>query len=273
MTTNKQKLIALAKGQFPSLSERDLGFLYDDLLLSTHRPETIAQLWDSKIQALQEGTPLQHVSNIAHFYGTTFYVNDAVLIPRPETEELVYNILQDCKQQAITAPHILDIGTGSGCIPISLKEALPDSDVTAIDVSPEALVVAQRNAAEHEVVIQLLELDFRAKAMWTELPKYDIVVSNPPYIPHREKELMHEKVLAHEPHVALFVADTDPLLFYRLIAEFGHTHLTGGGSIYLELNEYNAPDVADLYAGYGYQHVQVLADLQGKDRMCVARLG
>ena len=269
---NKQSLITEARQYATTITERELGYLYDDMLTSGCSLQEIAAKWKTHVLALASGRPLQYVTRLAHFYGTTFYVDEAVLIPRPETEELVHMLIQECKSSDITAPRILDVGTGSGCIPITLQMALPESMTTAVDVSVEALTVARKNATAHTVEIDIKQVDFTDPEARSSLSHYDIIVSNPPYIPKKEKRLMHENVLAHEPHVALFVEDEDPLLFYRLVGEFGLSHLASGGLVALELNEYNAQQVASLYESFGYSSVQIHQDLQGKDRILSARL-
>jgi len=248
----------------PALVEAQLGYLYDDL--SSPQRDTD---FEDALTRYYNDEPIQYISGIAHFYGFVFDVNPSVLIPRAETEELVYQVEQyiDASSQQLS---VLDVGTGSGCIPICVKLKCEQSKVTAIDVSDEALTVAKSNAEKLKADIHFQSLDFTDKQLWTSLPKYDVLISNPPYIPYKEQSLMHSNVLDHEPHLALFVEDEDPLLFYRLVAEFGQDHLHKGGKVFLELNEYNANDVKLLYENFGYSSVEVVRDLQGKERMLTA---
>lgn len=219
------------------------------------------------IERLLKHEPVQYITSKAWFYNYPFYVNNSVLIPRPETEELVDYIL---KENTIKNPRIIDIGTGSGCIAISLKKNL-SADVTAIDVSKDALQVAEKNAIDLAAEIQFIQIDFLDTNQWNKLGMYDIIVSNPPYIKYEEKDSMRNNVLQHEPHLALFVENDDPLIFYKLIAQFGKIHLNNKGSIWLEINETLGIETKGLMENYSYQ-VTIIKDLQGKDRMIKATL-
>jgi release factor glutamine methyltransferase len=231
--------------------------------LSGPQSESFAQLKT----VLLKGVPLQYVFGVAHFLGRPFKVSPAVLIPRPETEELV--------QWIIDAEHpqkMLDIGTGSGCIAISLKLALPGCEVSAIDVSPEALEVAGQNAKALDARIDFIEADFLIQGAWAQLSVYDVIVSNPPYIPESERQTLHTNVRDHEPAAALFVAGNDALLFYEAIAAFGKTHLASEGTIYCELHRDYAAQTAALFRNSGYTNVTLRRDMHGNPRMLQARL-
>ena len=167
----------------------------------------------------------------------------------------------------------MDIGTGSGCIPITLKAKAPNYQVAAVDISTAALSVAKENTEINQVEVNFQELDILNKESWEKLPSYEIIVSNPPYIPQREKDLMGKSVLNHEPSLALFVTNEDPLIFYRTIIEFSKKQLTNGGWLYFETNEFNATEVEALLFKAGYFDIEKRQDLQGKDRMLKARFG
>jgi len=221
------------------------------------------------VTRLKKYEPIQYIFGEAEFYGLKFQVSEHVLIPRPETEELVDWIIKD---QPHTGARILDVGTGSGCIPISLKKNLPETIVSACDVSGDALNIAHRNAELNQTEVYFFELDILASTQ-TELPhQIDILVSNPPYIRLSEQELMQENVLDFEPHLALFVENDKPLLFYEALALFGQKNLTPGGLIYWEINEAFGPQCCDLLMKTGYSDVSLRKDLNGKDRMVKGRL-
>ena len=220
------------------------------------------------LSRLLQHEPVQYVLNEAWFCGLKFYVDKNVLIPRPETEELVEWIISDCKFPIDTLS-ILDIGTGSGCIPIALKKRLGKADVWSCDISPEALKVANRNAMTLGIQVKFIELNFLDKKQRDKLSSFDIVVSNPPYIPVKDKETMRQNVLAHEPASALFVPDNDALIFYKAIAEFGKDHLAKNGIIYTEINESLGEATATMFESNGYKTV-IKKDMQGKDRMIKA---
>jgi len=218
---------------------------------------------------LLKGRPLQYVTGSAWFMGRDYYVNESVLIPRPETEELVQWVINDWKSRNEQV-NILDIGTGSGCIPISLKLALIQAQITTCDVSRDALDVAAENKKRLEADIQLLALDFLDASEHNKLSFYDVIVSNPPYIPISEKEHLATNVAAHEPGIALFVPDTDPLVFYRAIAEFGKEHLNDQGYIYCELESGHAAASKKLFEDHGYKNVVIEKDMHGNWRMLKA---
>lgn len=218
------------------------------------------------LEELATHKPIQYVLGEAWFAGMKFYVNPHTLIPRPETEELVDWIKETIQHSTFHIQTIIDIGTGSGCIPIALKKKLPKLSVTSVDVSKDALEVAQKNAHALQAAIELQQIDFLNEATWNQLPVFDMVVSNPPYIKQSEQASMAKHVLDFEPAIALFVPDEDPLIFYRKIAVFGNTHLAKGGSIFLEINEMLGKEVMQLFESAGYV-AELKKDLQQKDRM------
>lgn len=222
------------------------------------------------INRLKAGEPVQYVTGIADFYGLQLEVNPAVLIPRPETEELVEWILEE--HAAGTQVQCLDFGTGSGCIPFALKAKRPLWTCTGVDVSTDALKVANGNAKILSLNVDFKELDvLQNPALHLRLANYNIIVSNPPYIPPSERDLMAPSTLAHEPEIALFVPEGDPLLFYRRIAELGKDLLANDGQLYLETNEFNNDAVVSLLKEIGYTDLERRKDLQGKWRMVRGR--
>ncbi len=216
--------------------------------------------------------PIQYALSEAWFMEQKFAVNENVLIPRPETEELVQWIINDCKKEEKKDLSLLDVGTGSGCIAISLKNKLPTATVTALDISTEALQVARMNSIQLNALVDFLPLNFLDMNAWKQLGKYDVVVSNPPYILQKEQETMRDNVTKYEPPLALFVPNDDGLLFYRALAKFGNTHLNAGGSMYVEINEKLGEEVVVLFRNEGYGMVTLRKDMQGKHRMVKATL-
>ena len=192
---------------------------------------------DAITERLKKNEPVQYVLGESWFAGMKFKVNKNVLIPRPETEELVDWIVKEAVSYELRAMSILDVGTGSGCIPITLKKKLPQANVSAIDVCSEALFTATENAIELNADVAFLLLDFLDEEKWKELGQYDIIVSNPPYVKQSEITTMHERVKEFEPHLALFVPDNDALLFYKKFRDFAINHLNPGGSLFVEINE------------------------------------
>jgi len=224
-------------------------------------------LIEEAVDKLLLNIPLQYVIGKAFFMDMEFIVNSAVLIPRPETEELVSLILK--QYSGWKSDHeldILDIGTGSGCIPIALKRYLPESNVSAIDISNEALSVATENAAINEVKINFINSDILDHSQWNQLPQSDLIISNPPYVTNSEKELMQPNVLDHEPHTALFVPDDDPLLFYREIIAFSKIKLREAGSLWFEINEMFGNELKDMALSQGFKEVNIIFDFRGKSR-------
>lgn len=229
--------------------------------------EMYKKLETAKAQLLKY-QPVQYVLGYTHFYGMQFFVNESVLIPRPETEELVHWIIEQNKNNEKPL-RILDIGTGSGCIAVALKKKLPAATVNAVDVSAAALRVATKNAAHNQADIQFLQFDFLEETNWHQLPLYDLIVSNPPYILKLEKTTMDKNVTAWEPDIALFVPDEDPLLFYNKIATLGKIHLAKNGAIFLETHQNYAGAVQSLFAVSGYM-VSPQKDINGNERMVKA---
>ena len=223
---------------------------------------------ENAVSLLLQGKPVQYVLGYTEFYGLRLTVNEFVLIPRPETEELVNWVLSDyrAKQKDLK---LLDIGTGSGCIAVTLKKNMPAAFVSAIDISVKALHTTMQNASYNLVDIHFQQLDFLNEMNWPQLAKYEVVVSNPPYIPQQEKGAMDKNVTAWEPATALFVPDESPLLFYEKIALFGKTHLLPGGTIYLETHKDFAIAVQQLFVKEGYVAV-LKKDMHGNDRMVKA---
>jgi release factor glutamine methyltransferase len=212
--------------------------------------------------------PVQYLLKEAWFYKYYFFVSPAVLIPRPETEELAEWIIQENKLNAeMKSISILDIGTGSGCIAITMKKELSKANVTAIDVSADALIIARENAQRLNTAIQFEQIDFLNEKEWSKLGIFDIIVSNPPYIAEQEKINIHSNVLDNEPHLALFVPDTDPLLFYKAIASFAQTHLSKNGSIYVEINQQLGEATRNVFEQNGFSNIQLKKDISGNERM------
>lgn len=214
---------------------------------------------------LSQGEPLQYVVGTAPFGDLRFEVTPSTLIPRPETLELVEWVATD--EQVRPALRLLDIGTGSGCIAISLAKLLPQATVSAWDISAEALTVARRNAERNGVTIDFKQVD---ALHVTEAETYDCIVSNPPYICEAEKAEMTDSVLLHEPHTALFVPNTDPLRFYRAIAELGMRCLSPGGTLYFEINRSYGAETCNLLRDLGFRDVELRKDFYGNDRMVKA---
>ncbi|MEJ7779707.1 MAG: peptide chain release factor N(5)-glutamine methyltransferase [Daejeonella sp.] len=220
---------------------------------------------------LKKGIPVQYVLGETEFYGSVFKVNPSVLIPRPETEELVDWILKDFKQQEKNnILKILDIGTGSGCIPITLKKYLPDAEISAIDISSHALTTAEENAILNNTEINFMLEDILSPE--SSARQYSVIVSNPPYVTLGEKENMHTNVIDYEPHLALFVPDKDPLIFYNAIAQYAFVHLQPGGLLYLEINENLGSETVKLLQNSGFRNLELRKDLRDKDRMIKASL-
>ncbi|MEQ9297641.1 MAG: peptide chain release factor N(5)-glutamine methyltransferase [Cyclobacteriaceae bacterium] len=215
------------------------------------------------VARLKNHEPVQYVTGKCHFYGRVFKVNPSVLIPRPETEELVGLVIDRHKDQDDL--RVVDIGTGSGCIAISLAAELQTAQVLAVDISDAALAIANENAKLNSVLIKTELLDATSQSLPTA--QFDIIVSNPPYITDAERQLMHENVLAHEPGLALFVPNEDPLKFYAHIAQQSQHALAHGGWVYCEINEHFGAETVALFKQHGYQNVELHRDMQGKDRM------
>ena len=234
-----------------------------ELILDT---DTIEKL-NYTLQRLMQHEPVQYVLGETWFCNLKLKVNKHVLIPRPETEELVEWIIEDIKiEKNERHISIIDIGTGSGCIAIALKKKLPTTNIIAIDLSKEALVTAKENAIDNDAKIDFIQLDFLDESSWEALPKFDILVSNPPYIPVNEKEKLDKNVTLFEPHNALFVPDNSPLLFYEKIALFAKQHLKEEGKIYAETHEEFANATAHAFSKQ-FEQVALKQDFFGKNRM------
>lgn len=234
--------------------------------------ETDSEKFKKYLEELLKHKPIQYILNEAWFYKTKFYVNENVLIPRPETEELVEWIINDEENNTGDSKqtNIIDIGTGSGCIAISLKRELPRTNITAIDVSGKALFVAKKNATDLNVTVVIFQIDFLKEDEWKALPKYDIIVSNPPYIPVNEKEILSKNVTDFEPGIALFVENNDPFIFYKNIAKFAILHLNDSGKIYVEVHEEYAKEVSKIFENEGFISI-IKKDIYGKERMVGAK--
>ena len=214
------------------------------------------------LERLKQAEPVQYVLGYAWFCGLRFKVNKYVLIPRPETEELVDWIV---KQNKIQSPHILDIGTGSGCIAIALAKQIPEATVVAKDISKDALNTATQNALINNVDVKFLEADILNQHS-NEI-KYDIIVSNPPYVLQSESETMCRHVLQYEPATALFVPDDDALIFYKAILKYAGIHLKPGGKLFFEINPFKAEEITALLKSSNFIELSIKKDLQGRDRM------
>jgi len=236
--------------------------LQPDLVFSE---EEIA-VWDSILEQLKLEIPIQYLLGKTSFYGLDFEVNGNVLIPRPETEELVDWILSNAKTiSKASGLKILDIGTGSGCIAISLAKNLPNAEVFAIDVSEKALTTAKKNAVLNEVNVTFIHQNILETLDLGQ--EFDIIVSNPPYVRNLEKEEIKKNVLEHEPHLALFVEDNDALIFYRKIAELAQNNLSNSGQLYFEINQYLGKEMVELLQKMDFKNIELRKDIYGNDRM------
>lgn len=239
--------------------------------LITSRDLELSELQIIKLnEALQDlllHKPVQYVTGEARFFKLTFKVNPSVLIPRPETEELVSMVINHSKNNSVK--RIIDIGSGSGCIPISIKKNIPEIDVVAIDISEEALLTASKNAIENKVEISFIEVDFLDEQKWNGFEKFDVIVSNPPYIPFSEKSIIPENVKEYEPQLALFVEEA--LIFYKKIAAFGKDHLNFEGKIFMEVHENFANQVLNHFIEEGYDG-EIINDLSELQRFVIAKM-
>ena len=267
--------------------ENVTGLTRIDRLTKNDEPLVVQQLHHltEVVQRLGQHEPIQYVLGESFFHGLKLYVNNHVLIPRPETEELVEWIINDVKTSGknvfqrkegeadeTTQLKVLDVGTGSGCIALALKKAMPKAEVWGCDVSDEALNVARRNGAQLDIRVDFQGINFLDESQQRSLPTVDIIVSNPPYVPEKDKATMRPNVLAHEPHAALFVPDDDVLIFYKTLALFGHKRLYENGCIYIEISENAAKETVRIFKEAGYNNVEIKKDMQGKDRMIKAHL-
>ncbi|MFK5958200.1 MAG: peptide chain release factor N(5)-glutamine methyltransferase [Lutibacter sp.] len=222
--------------------------------------------FQNALSLLKKNKPIQYIIGKTEFYGLTFNVNQHVLIPRPETEELVDWIIKDFKN--VPNIKILDIGTGSGCIAISLAKNLLNAELFALDVSSEALKTAKENAKSNSVSVHFIEENILTAVKLSNT--FDIIISNPPYVRELEKEQMQENVLANEPHLALFVKNENPLLFYNKIADLAKSHLNPNGNLYFEINQYLGKETVNLLKSKGFKNIELKKDIFNVDRMLKA---
>ncbi len=279
MENNIKKIISELNGIYPDTEVRSFSYLIIEKLTGLKRVEIIlnkntlfseeqSQFVDNIIKRLKNYEPIQYILGHTEFYGLPFIVNNSVLIPRPETEELVEWILVESQKKEPLK--ILDIGTGSGCIAISLKHNLSNAKVMGFDISESALEIAQLNAIKNRVEVDFLIVDILKPH--TNEQKWDVIVSNPPYIAESEKSQIHLNVLDFEPHLALFVPDNDPLVFYRHIASYGKKHLNENGKLYFEIHRDTAQNGAKLLEEMGFNDVEIRSDISGNERMISACL-
>jgi release factor glutamine methyltransferase len=226
--------------------------------------ESDLEKWKTIISELKTEKPIQYITGEAWFYGLRFEVNENTLIPRPETEELVEWIVDGLKVKG-KGQRVLDIGTGSGCIPITLKKEIPSAFVSAIDISEKALEMARKNAINNKVEINFIHQNILETESLDE--KYDIIVSNPPYVRNLEKQEIKRNVLDYEPHLALFVDDSDALLFYRKIAQLALKSLAPNGKLFFEINQYLGNETVELLEQLGFKNIELRKDFVGNDRM------
>ena len=264
-------------------SARLARYLIEDLIpLDMPITELVEAKIDKATEKLIAGKPLQYVTHRADFYGYQYYVDKAVLIPRPETEELVYQVLQYLKKinNRISSdrnldmrpiPAILDIGTGSGCIPVTIKNEYNECNIIAVDISNAALKVAIHNANHHGADVTFFKQDILSEKLTKPNEPYDIIISNPPYIPTSEIAVMSESTVKHEPQIALFTDDEFGLVFYQRIADLCSTWLAYDGAVFLELNEYHSHEIREIYLNEGsFDSVEIIEDMQGKPRILLA---
>ncbi len=247
-------------------------YLIEDLIPIDHKiSSAIINEIEIAANRILADEPLQYVTNRADFYGLQFYVNEAVLIPRPETEELVYNVIQYLNKNDKDSPKVLDIGTGSGCIPIAVKKEKEHCDMSAIDISTSALKIAIRNANSLGAEVTFIRDNILENGSFYGNQRYDIIISNPPYIPYSERDKMSASTIKHEPNIALFTEDEYGLIFYQRIASLCKSWLEEDGAAFLELNEFHADKIKNIFIEQGiFKSVDVLEDMQGKQRILVA---
>ncbi|MGN0211808.1 MAG: peptide chain release factor N(5)-glutamine methyltransferase [Muribaculaceae bacterium] len=250
--------------------ERLMGYSPVDMVLraDTTVPDFISEKIDDTIERLLAHEPIQYVLDDAYFYGLHFHVDRHTLIPRPETEQLIDLV---AGQNTATDLQVLDVGTGSGCIAIALARTLKFAHVTATDISPDAIAVAERNAHELKTRVCFVVDDILSTRL-AATPSYDIIVSNPPYVTEMERAAMERNVLDYEPHAALFVPDDNPLLFYRTITDFALKALRPGGRLYFEINPLFADDMVMLLTNAGLADAHTEPDYTGKRRFAIAQL-
>ena len=247
-----------------NLKRIDLA-LHPDLVFSAEQ----MIIWNSILEQLKQEIPIQYLLGKTSFYGLDFEVNENVLIPRPETEELVEWILESQKSKVESQKiRILDIGTGSGCIAISLAKNLPHATVFAIDVSEKALATAKINAKNNSEDVTFINQNILETDDLKQ--QFDVIVSNPPYVRHLEKAEIKKNVLDNEPHLALFVADNDALIFYKKIAELAQKNLSKNGQLFFEINQYLGKEMVELLEKMNFTNIELRKDIYGNDRMIKA---
>jgi release factor glutamine methyltransferase len=268
-----QKKITLAEDQeeiksiLHLLFGKEFGLSRTEILAEKEIKTIDTIALEKQIDQINNHEPIQYILGEADFFVRKFKVNSSVLIPRPETELIV----QLVKEEKLNSPIILDLGTGSGCIAISLALEIPSATVHALDISEDALSIAKENAVRLNANVDFIQLD-----IVNQLPLFknlDVIVSNPPYVMAKEKITMNKNVLDFEPHLALFVADNDPLKFYKIIAEKGKQLLKPSGIIFVEINYQFGKEVAELFRDHGFEFVEIIKDMEGKDRVIKAVLG
>jgi len=253
------------------LSE-DIGISKIDIRINKNIPLSDLQktYFFNSLQRLEKEEPIQYVRGKADFFGYEFTVSPSVLIPRQETELLVDSIIKENKEQNL---QIVDLGTGSGCIAICLAKLISNSKVIAIDISLDALEIAKKNALEMNVSVEFVQINICNESLYEQIPECNIIVSNPPYICTKEQVQMENNVLNFEPHLALFVPNSDPLLFYKAIAKIGLQKLQKNGKIYCEINEAYGNETLELFEKYGYTNCRIIKDLNDKNRFVVCEKG
>lgn len=252
------EITGLSKAQLKAFPDRELD------------AQLVTQL-NQVLHELETGTPLQYILGHTEFYGLYFEVNPSVLIPRPETEELVSWIIDTVKSQSTVEQTILDIGTGSGCIAIALKYYLKNSYVSALDISAEALQTAKQNAILNKVDVDFQQANILNLEQTNSMHEhYNIIVSNPPYVTETDKLQMHRNVIDFEPHTALFVPENDPLLFYKAIADFAAKNLIKGGYLFFEINEAYGEQTIQTLIDKLFIYIELKKDFTGRDRMIKA---
>ena len=274
----KSQYIELLSGKFdPSESKQFLDILIEDFYgitkvqlalepeLRISESEMLKLHW--AIKDLLNNKPVQYITGVSCFQDMKLNVNESVLIPRPETEELVGLILDKETSENLS---VIDIGTGSGCIALALKKHLSNSLITAVDLSANALLLAKKNALQNQLQVEFMQIDIVKPRSFDSLSKFDIVVSNPPYVTQSDKALMQKNVTDYEPHKALFVEDDNPLLFYKAILNFCKSHLNNQGRIYLEINEQQGDNILQLLEQHEYKNGKIYQDIHGKNRFVVA---
>ena len=271
------QLVAVASECYPEVEARQIAemvllakgnIMRNDLLIEPNEELEIADL-ETIFEELRSWRPVQYIVGKAEFADMELAVREGVLIPRPETEELVDWVAREAKEGA----HILDVCTGSGCIALALKRMVRDSEVWAMDISRDALAIARENGAEYAPEVRFIEADALADfSAHFEGVTFDDIVSNPPYIPNSDSALMRPNVTEHEPHIALFVEDSDPLVFYRAIARTGRKMLKAEGRIYFEIYESLVEEMRAMLEAEGYADIVVREDFRGKPRMICARV-